>query len=759
MKCNYSYPNVIWFVLLLTAFPSSVFSSCPLRDIPINERVETSSLIVEGKVTEKISFYTPAKDFIYTRHVVKVLKVFKGEIREDFISYITEGGVVGLEMLKVTPSAEMACGETGVFFLTASDKPFVKEFPHHTYELVTGPLGIVFYNTIEDRAFDYKHSYGSIASEFLPTLQSYTGQYRLISNEETDKQRRNTPQIFSFTPTEIPAGTNQILTIMGIGFGTSRGNGGVLFRNADNGGSGFTQAFSNDIVSWSDTSIQLKVKRQAGTGTIRVRHHSGNLANSIDTLFIPWSHLNVELGDTIGHQVSHIPLNNNNGISWIWDTRFYQNKEAVSAFVRALETWRCRTLIPWDTISPQANDTNLRDQKCMVFFDKGWLPSSTLGVCYSWYNGCFNAQNGIDWIVAELDIVFRASENWYYGTGNPGSGRTDFESVSLHELGHGHQLGHVIDRRKVMHFSLGKNEARRSVHPDDIASGFYVMNKNKSGVCGLPPVLSLKEDECRFTGFTPRITVSKTNPCQLEPIRFEDESIGDIRTYLWVFGPDASSDSVYGKGPHHIYYLTQGNKNVRLVLIGGDDTLNPLISSADFNQVIQVRNNAVPKAGFDVEYSGNQIFNFKDKSLGDDKFYVWNFGDGSALSFNPNPTHTYSSDPAGITVNQRVSNECGEDNTSVTLQSYLSFHTLNPPHHIQWKAYPNPFEQTVYLDFKGNGSEQISRIEWIDINGRCVLTSSSSGILDVRSLKHGVYLLRIITDREVYTLKMIKSLQ
>jgi hypothetical protein len=205
--------------------------------------------------------------------------------------------------------------------------------------------------------------------------------------------------------------------------------------------------------------------------------------------------------------------------------------------------------------------------------------------------------------------------------------------------------------------------------------------------------------------------------------------------------------------------LTQGNKNVRLVLFGGEDTLDPLITSADFNQVIQVRNNSVPKAGFDVEYSGNQIFNFLDKSLGDDKFHVWNFGDGSALSFNPNPTHTFSSDPAGITVNQRVSNECGEDNTSVTLQSYLSFHSLNPQHHIQWRAYPNPFEQTVYLDYQGSGSAQLSRIEWIDIKGRCVLTSNTYGTLDVRSLKHGVYLLRIITDSEVHTVKMIKSPQ
>ena len=50
----------------------------------------------------------------------------------------------------------------------------------------------------------------------------------------------------------------------------------------------------------------------------------------------------------------------------------------------------------------------------------------------------------------------RRSSSWYFGAGTIADEEIDFETVALHELGHGHQLGHVINSSNVMHYTIAK---------------------------------------------------------------------------------------------------------------------------------------------------------------------------------------------------------------------------------------------------------------------------------------------------------------
>lgn len=66
---------------------------------------------------------------------------------------------------------------------------------------------------------------------------------------------------------------------------------------------------------------------------------------------------------------------------------------------------------------------------------------------------------------------------------------------------------------------------------------------------------------------------------------------------------------------------------------------------------------------------------------------------------------------------------------------------------------PNPVSSTIYLPV-----EDVNNIQIMDVNGRSVLAEYSSGLLYVKGLKQGVYLLRLITkDNRILTSRFIKD--
>lgn len=53
-----------------------------------------------------------------------------------------------------------------------------------------------------------------------------------------------------------------------------------------------------------------------------------------------------------------------------------------------------------------------------------------------------------------------------------------FEIVPLHELGHGYQLGHVINLNEIMHFSLSSGTSSLMLSLDDITSAVGIQNRS-----------------------------------------------------------------------------------------------------------------------------------------------------------------------------------------------------------------------------------------------------------------------------------------
>lgn len=500
-------------VVLLCLTSNDLWSQMMLKEISLKEQIDSSTMVVEGEVIAKQSFWD--NHLIYTANTVKVYKVFKGEPAST-IQVITLGGTVGLKALVVSTGLKLQKGNVGLFMLQKSpvNNPDANRILADQFQPFGAIQGFYKYDLYSDVAVNPFHKKEGISSEFYKEIKSVTGQnYVEVSTFNTERFNPSiiqktavAPIITSFNPTTVTAGTKMQLTINGSGFGSS---GVVSFSDADQGGDGvYMNALATQIVSWNDSQIIVEIPSGAGTGKIRVTDAALASIVSATDLTVSYSELNViyDADDNTGtggvngpeepyaYSVQHYAQDIvSGGYVWQMQTQFFDDSEhpgARAAFERAFETWRCTTLINW-TIGGSATtvDVIANDDINVVRFDNGAeLSNGVLGTCYSWYSGCGISAPNLDWFVAELDIVFDGggTTDWNFGPGaTTVLGDYDFETVALHELGHGHQLGHVIDTNAVMHYALSFNEDQRVLTTNDITAATDVQNRSTStSVCG-----------------------------------------------------------------------------------------------------------------------------------------------------------------------------------------------------------------------------------------------------------------------------------
>ena len=537
--------KITLFITLLFGFicTESVLAQVGLRKVSLRQQIEESSLVVEGKVVSKNSFWDSDHKLIYTSNTVEVYKVFKGNPIQT-IEVITIGGVVGLTALDVSHSLKLQKGSTGVFtlydnniktksggeFLSNQFRPYGSSQGFYKYNL--------FYNTVVN-SFNKRQG---ISISFYNEIMSFTKK-EFIEMSSFDSQLEKSsstkkvlaPSAITFTPTTTSAGTKSIITISipggagGTDFGGTKGK--VAFSNADDGGATFIDALDTQV-TWSNTSITVEVPHYAGTGKIRVTNSDASSIVSTTDLTITYAETNVvyDADDTtdgmgggsngpleaFAYIPQHVNINGSGGYTWQMHTDFDANAAAKAGFERAFNKWICETGINWTIGSTTTIDVAAFESTPpapsappvnVIRFDNGSeLGPTTLGVCYSWYKGCSIGGGSFQWFVAELDIVFDDATDWNFGPGATPAivGKYDFESVALHELGHGHQLGHTIDTNNdVMHWVLQFAEDQRDLNANNITAANNVQNRNNgpTAVCSQPFVtdrscpLSVEEDE------------------------------------------------------------------------------------------------------------------------------------------------------------------------------------------------------------------------------------------------------------------------
>lgn len=506
-----------------------------IEPVSIENRAAEASVIIEGVITSSKSYWDVNRQNIYTVHEIEPYKKFKGTSGST-VQVVNSGGQIEDNIQITSSAARLSKGTTGIFFLKDFKKQLI--ISGHLYKMVGAVQGIVKYNKFSKKASDMFFKYTSVEKELYSRIENTTHtKYTQLKTLPASTQKltaSGTPIVYSFSPLNATAGTETVLTITGVNFGSTIGS--VGFSNANDGGATYTSALDSQILSWSDTEIQVEIPYSAGTGSITVTNAS-NL-NEITTvpLTITYSHLNASNG-TVDYPSTLQDDNGSGGFTFAYHTDF-NTSTAKTYFEDAFELWNCESEINFIFGSTTTTDVTAADGINVVRFDNGnELATGVLGEVTTRYLGSCGSTNRA--IANEIDITWNDSTNWYFGSGNPSASQYDFKTVALHELGHAHQLGHVIDTNLIMHYSLGAGENKYSLGADDVDAAAYAMDVfTQSPGCGATSMsaTTLCCDDITINSQPQNADVGQGDTVEFTP------SARDYSTVQWYVSTDGGSN-------------------------------------------------------------------------------------------------------------------------------------------------------------------------------------------------------------------------
>ncbi|WP_419211947.1 T9SS type A sorting domain-containing protein [Maribacter sp. X9] len=486
--------------LLFLSFISPIYLSgqCMTVEKPLQDLLDQAALVVEGKVISQQGYRDVAGKNIYTVNKVQVFNKFKGILLTQTINVVTQGGVVGLEMEKVSHALELEVGEMGLFVLEAL--PVTIAVPGNLYRPVETVLGFLRYDLLTDTATGVFNTYEDIQGQLYTTITDLVQlpivpillwdeeDSAIVSSSSVESALVSEGESSSNTTFEFHAGIGDVMTISGGEFGVEQG--AVLFADANSGGNGFIAALDNQILEWTPSRIKVEIPYRAGTGRIRINKADGQSVVSSEDVLLGYDHINIKYvvdEETSSYETQLFADNSIDGYDFQFFTDFANNSGAAQGFENLMETWGCTTGVNFKRGADSTIDEDANDGVNIVRFDNGdELGGSTLAYARSRYSGCYQGDT-IKWFVYEVEVVMNDDYNWYYGDGLPANNEFDFETVMLHEIGHTQQLGHVINSNEVMHFSVGPGQQKRELSTLDKIGGQYVTDKSTTEqVCNLP---------------------------------------------------------------------------------------------------------------------------------------------------------------------------------------------------------------------------------------------------------------------------------
>jgi hypothetical protein len=281
----------------------------------------------------------------------------------------------------------------------------------------------------------------------------------------------------------VLAGVGNMVTIVGTGFGMSRGTGQVKFTNADDGGvSRLNGLNDSDYVSWSDTHIQIKMPSFAdvinpvdtsilGGGIFVVTNNSGqsafsslNMSGSSFSIYFSLFDLR-NISTTHKNRVDLRQTDTSGGyILRLNPSDFPSGSPQRIVFTQAVHDWVCMTgvnlEIGKDTTITAANPI-MNDGVNYIFFGA----TSLLGGTQHWPEYCASDVTS----QKEGDIIFKnnfsAPYSFAYDTNtthNIPANQYDFYETCTHELGHFIGLEHNVISTDLMYYGETTGNASAS---------------------------------------------------------------------------------------------------------------------------------------------------------------------------------------------------------------------------------------------------------------------------------------------------------
>lgn len=555
-------PILAWFVLFFNGLYAQ-------SDEFLQQQVQVADVVIEGEVIAQSSFWNPERTMIYTKNTVAIYKVFKGQVSSETLEIITMGGTVGDRM--ITHAGIMPReGDAGTFLVKKTNLG---------YEELNGTF--ILYDKLQKKAFStFSGVYQSVENELYPRFRQQGLSVNVRKNESLfydikpkSNLRTEAIDVTSFFPTAATAGTRTKLTITGTGFGATRGaNGNVLFADASTGGTTFRAMFGTgnnqpELISWSDTKIEVNIPSYAGTGSVSVVNNSREEFRTIDQLTIEFALNTLAQGNTppntpgqpaISNPATNPDLvesNGKGGYTMFISPDFFENRNILALLSSALTTWRCSTGVNIEMSESQA-PIGLNAQGISSVIIANNIAGGVLANVFSNYSTC-NIGAGNNWRLNEFQMVINLQALQRQNI--------DLTTQFLFLLGRASQLNFVNDPKDLMYFRLNAGE-RKTVGASNIkAIRQLLAQSSMPNDCGTQPMQAVTSANCNNSIQAPqaRFSSDKTALCDNGTINFRDESRNAV-TLQWTFqgGTPATSTD---KNPR-VTYNTPGKYNVSMVV-------------------------------------------------------------------------------------------------------------------------------------------------------------------------------------------------
>ncbi|MEM6320546.1 MAG: matrixin family metalloprotease [Bacteroidota bacterium] len=636
--------KLIYYTFVLALFSTSLQATT--HPISIDYRIEMARQIAFGKVVQQHAFWDDAKENIYTVHLIEISAYLKEFSNKKYVEIITMGGVVEDEAQVVFPNITLQ-NEQEYFFFLSHETALVmgqqtnartNQIPR--YRPFASVQGILPY--VHNHFIDYHTKQPVAAEQLVEKVEKQTrfvaqrpnGHPFYFSKKDFPAKARSNNNIqlrnaANENATHFRAGTAdeaEELIIAGTGFGDEPGK--VLFSNADFGGVGFIISnYESDLVYWTDREIRVKIPPKAGTGSIKLLNKAGREVGeapiSIDWAITPTYSSYKGFDTHTRQQVKFLNRNESGGYSIEVNTTngLLDHTVALESFERALGKWQCATKINFTLDKTGTTKTFANDGHCVIQYSEN-LPLGVLGIATSRFKAVASSScSGTKtlWYLKEFDIQFTpdylmaAGYSWNFSSSQPLSQQFDFESIALHELGHAHGIGHVVNPTNVMYFGIANGESKKELDEAEIDAGRHrVMHSiGQNCISRFEPMIPL-EQSCQVVETAKTATRIKVI---LEGCFDVSQQVMQTKLAAKGLLPLAQP---FSESPYYYQGTENRSSSVNTEIV--DWVLVQLRDKEDSNKVLAQKAALVKSDGLLIEAEGSNLITF-DK-MPNDEYYI-----------------------------------------------------------------------------------------------------------------------------------------
>lgn len=323
-----------------------------------------------------------------------------------------------------------------------------------------------------------------------------------------------------------------------------------------------------ELISWSDTKIEVFVPSFAGTGSMAVINNNKEQFRTIDVLNVEYSILSVNQGAvTAGAGRSNADLVNSNGkggYTIFIAPDFFENRTVLNILSSAFTTWRCATTVNIE-MSELQNPIGLGVQGISSVIIAPNIPGGLLGEVFSIYTNC-NIGAGNNWRLTEFQMAINLQALQRQNI--------DIATQILLLLGRASQLGYVNDTKDLMYYKLNAGEKKTIGDKNKKALAQILTQSAIPNDCGVQPMQPTNAANCNNSIQAPiaRFSADKTALCDNGTITFKDDSRNAIGIQ-WTFAGGTPATSTE-KNPK-VTYAAAGIYDVTMV------TINPAGASTE----------------------------------------------------------------------------------------------------------------------------------------------------------------------------------